>query len=155
MSARAPTAIALSALVVAAGCMSEVEPEVGEVRAGVCKSEDNDPEHDVSFEQEVLMLLQRTMGGPGCGCHLPTSPFRIGLEQSGLDLSSYEGVMSGGQNSSDDHVVPGDPCASVLVQKVSSAPPFGARMPSNGPPYLSLEERRLLHDWVAEGANDN
>jgi hypothetical protein len=155
MNRRAHTAIALSVLLAAAACMSEVEPEVGEVRAGVCKPEDHDPEHDVSFEQEVLMLLTRTMGGPGCSCHLPTSPFRIGLEQSKLDLSSYAGVMSGGQNSSDDHVVPGDPCASILVQKVSSAPPFGARMPSNGPPYLSLAERQLLHDWIAEGAREN
>jgi len=38
---------------------------------------------------------------------------------------------------------------------MSSAPPFGSRMPSNGPPYFSPGERALIADWIAEGANDN
>ena len=37
-----------------------IEPDVGELRAGVCKPEDSDPEHDVSFKDDVLPLFERT-----------------------------------------------------------------------------------------------
>jgi hypothetical protein len=144
-------------LAAVAGCIAEqLEPEVGELRAGVCKPEDSDPAHDVSFKDDVLALFERTADkGPGCSCHLPATPRAIGLELTGLDLSTYRGVMRGGDNTSDMNVVPGDPCSSILLQKVSAAPPFNARMPSNGPPYLSPHEQTLLSDWIAEGAHDN
>jgi hypothetical protein len=38
---------------------------------------------------------------------------------------------------------------------VGEAPPFGARMPLNGPPFLDERDRQLLADWIAEGADDN
>ena len=52
-------------------------------------------------------------------------------------------------------VVPGDPCRSIILHKLSATPPFGARMPLDGPAYLSTEELLLVHDWIAEGAEDN
>ena len=137
------------------GCISELEPDVGAVRAGVCKPEDTDPEHDVSFMEDLKPMFERPRGEPGCGCHLPSSPRPIGIELSGLDLSSPATLLQGGNQSADMNVVPGDPCASILVQKVSSEPPFGARMPSSGPPYWSPKDRDLLSDWIAEGARDN
>jgi hypothetical protein len=78
-----------------------------------------------------------------------------GIEATGLELSSYRTLMRGGRMSADTIVIPGDPCASLVVQKVSNAPPTGNRMPSDGPPYLTPSERQLLSDWIAEGANDN
>ena len=47
------------------------------------------------------------------------------------------------------------PCESVIVQKLSLAPPFGARMPYNGPPYFTAAELTLVRDWIAEGARNN
>jgi hypothetical protein len=145
----------LGAVLCSGGCLGAFEPEVGELRAGVCTPEDSDPAYDVSFGEDVFPLFERMSPEPGCGCHLPSSRRPIGIELSGLDLGSYSSLMRGGTTSADAIVVPGDPCASVLVQKLSSAPPFGARMPSSGPPYLSPDERALIADWIAEGAHDN
>ena len=140
----------------AAGCIAEaIEPDVGEVRAGLCQAEDSDPEHDVSFANELAPLLQRPFGQGGCTCHQPTGRRASGIEATGLRLGSYADLMRGGDKSRDTMVVPGDPCASLVVQKTSNAPPSGARMPSDGPPYLSPREHLLLHDWIAEGARDN
>lgn len=147
--------LALGLSLVASACLSKIEPEVGELRAGVCTPEDSDPAYDVSFSLDVLPLFERMPPEIGCGCHMPSSRRPIGIEISGLDLSSYASIRRGGTTSLEANVVPGDPCASILVQKMSSAPPFGARMPSSGPPYFSAEERALIADWIAEGAHDN
>ena len=138
-----------------AACIAEVEPDVGPARAGVCKSEDSDPETDVSFRMDVLPLFERPFGQAGCGCHLPSSRRTSGIDSTGYDVSSFTAFRRGGDSSRDTAVVPGDPCASLVVQKVSSAPPSGSRMPSDGPPYLSPKEIALLSDWIAEGALDN
>jgi hypothetical protein len=79
----------------------------------------------------------------------------VGIEVSGLDLSSFSKVMRGGNQSGPEIVIAGDPCNSILLQKVSAAPPFGSRMPSDGPPYLTPTERQLISDWILEGARDN
>ena len=36
-----------------AGCLAELEPDVGDAARGLCKPEDSDPEHDVSFENDI------------------------------------------------------------------------------------------------------
>lgn len=148
-------AAALLASSLLAACLAEVEPEVGALNVAVCEPEDSDPEHDVSFTEDVLPLFERPGSEGGCSCHSDMSRRPVGIEVSGFNLSNYEKLMRGGNQSGRDIVVPGDPCASILVQKVSSAPPFGARMPSSGPPYMSPAERLLLSDWIAEGARDN
>jgi hypothetical protein len=146
--------ISIAALSLSA-CLDPFEPEVGELRAGVCTPEDSDPRYDVSFSEDVFPLFERMAPEPGCGCHLPSSRRPIGIENSGLNLGSYTSLMRGGTTSGPDIVVPGDPCASIIVQKMSSAPPFGSRMPSSGPPYFTPAERALIADWIAEGAHDN
>ena len=139
----------------AGGCLAEVEPEVGPVRAGICKSEDSDPNRSVSYRTDVLPLWERPLGMAGCSCHLPSSRRTSGIDSTGLDVSSYTSIMRGGNSSRDTAIIPGDPCMSLVVQKVSAAPPSGNRMPSDGPPYLTPKEIALLSDWIAEGALDN
>jgi hypothetical protein len=157
MSPRVALSVGVLLLAGFAGCIAEqLEPDVGALRAGVCTPADSDPMQEVSFKNDVLPLFERTPDkGPGCGCHLPASGRAIGLELTGLDLSTFAGTMRGGDNTSDMNVVPGDPCSSILLQKITGAPPFGARMPSNGPPFFSPREQMLLSDWIAEGAHDN
>jgi hypothetical protein len=147
--------IAIAWLSGLSACISDVEPDVGPVRAGVCKSEDSDPKDSVSFRNDLLPLFMRPFGSAGCSCHLPGSRRSSGIDATGFDVSTYTSFVRGGNSSRDTAVVPGDPCASLVVQKVSSAPPTGARMPSDGPPYLSPKEIALLSDWIAEGAIDN
>lgn len=49
-------------------------------------------------------------------------------------------------------VVPGDPDASFLMEKLTApAPDEGARMPLGNPP-LSAEELDLIRRWIAAGA---
>lgn len=146
---RAAIAIALAGL---AGC--GLAPDVGPQLAGTCDNADRDPDVEVSFSQQIRPLIVRGMGG--CGCHLPTAGGAGPATQiTGLDLSSLASLRAGGHNSGARVVVPLQPCDSVMYQKVSDAPPFGSRMPLNGPPYLSADELALLHDWIAEGALDN
>jgi Planctomycete cytochrome C len=149
------TSLAIAGLFAASACISDVEPDVGPVRAGVCKSEDSDPKHSVSFRSDLLPLFMRPFGSAGCSCHMPSSRRTSGIDATGFDVSTYTSFVRGGNSSRDTAVVPGDPCASLVVQKVSSAPPTGSRMPSDGPPYLSPKEIALLSDWIAEGAIDN
>jgi hypothetical protein len=138
------------------GCVSEVEPEIGPLRAGVCKPVDSDPDHDVAFMNDIQMnIFQRPSGQAGCSCHLSGNKRTSGIDATGLVLDSYATLMRGGTTSHDTIVTPGNPCTSLIVQKVSSAPPTGARMPIDGPPYLTPPEIGLLSDWIAEGAHDN
>jgi hypothetical protein len=151
-----PVAVGLFVLsALGSACLSELEPEVGDLRAGTCKSEDSDPAQLVSFQRDILPLFERSGSQGGCGCHNSSGRNTSAIEQSGLDLLDYRSLMRGGNNSQSDIVVAGDPCASVLVQKVSSAPPFGARMPPSGPPFMTPQEISLLRDWIYEGAHDN
>lgn len=148
-----PILVAAALLALPLGsCLGRVEPEVGEPVALECDPADSDPERDVSFDDDILPLLQRPPSAAGCSCHDPTQRSPIGLERSGLDLSGYRQLMRGGATSGTDIVVPGDPCESVLLMKVGDAPPFGSRMPLSGPPHLSPTEVQLVHDWIAEGA---
>lgn len=48
-----------------------------------------------------------------------------------------------------------EPCnctASKIAQKISPEPPYGDRMPQDGPPYLSAEQIATICDWIDEGA---
>jgi mono/diheme cytochrome c family protein len=111
---------------------------------------DSDPNTAVSYNASLVMgVFQR---GRCVMCHTGGGE---GTAQSGLDLSSYANLRAGGQHSGTAIVVDGQPCASVLYQKITATPPFGRRMPYNGPPYLSDADIQLVHDWIAEGASDN
>ena len=138
-----------------AGCLDEFEPDVGAPLRPTCVDQDSDEEVDVSFAADIFdAVFDRS--DLGCvDCHSGGGDSPIGLRTSGLNLGSYAALMRGGDASADDIVVPGRPCDSVLVQKVGQAPPFGARMPLDGPPFLTEREIQMLSDWIAEGADDD
>jgi hypothetical protein len=133
-----------------AACIADFEPEVGALVAGQCKNEDSNDEIDVSFKNDVLPVLQMR-----CNCHDPKGMGSgYAIELTGFSVGSRADVIKGGGKTGDKNVVPGDACASVLVQKCSESFPFGSRMPLYGP-YLSKTEMNLLRDWIVEGADDN
>lgn len=131
-----------------AGC-GDLQPEVGALRAGTCVDRDSDPSTPVRFEQDILPIIQ---GDNGCRCHLPEQTDPIGFVATGLDLSNLDALRRGGANSGSDIVIPGQACRSILYLKTSPAPPFGSRMPFDGPPMLSDAQRQLIKDWIVEGA---
>ena len=147
----------------ALGCYEDIEPDVGLPLAGACDPDDTDPDRDVSYSAEIQPIFDRAAdtAPPGCSCHQPSGPFPggvtepIGLIEAGLNLSSYDTLMQGGIISASRIVVPGDPCSSILFQKVTISPPYGSRMPLDGPPYLTPQDIALIHDWIAEGAANN
>jgi hypothetical protein len=155
MTGRNAALLALTLGLTLVACIAGVEPDVGDLRAGVCKPVDSDPSVDVSFKHDIQPLLQRPFGQAGCSCHIPSGKKASGFEATGLNLTTYSGLMHGGNASRDTVVIAGDPCSSLIVQKTSDAPPTGSRMPSDGPPYLTPSERQLLNDWITEGARDN
>lgn len=140
-------------LVLAAGCDYFV-PDVGDPLVERCSNEDSDPTTDVSFSADILAGLLRAQD-TCVPCHDPGGDDNLGFEIGGLDLTSYEGLVAGGANSGQSIVIPGSPCDSLLVQKLGAGPPFGSRMPFNGPPFLDTEQIRQVADWIAEGARDN
>jgi hypothetical protein len=129
----------------AAACVDSLEPEVGPLTAGNCESEDSDPETDVD-PKVILDKLQM-----GCTCHNPAGS-GVSIDSTAFSVGTFSSIKRGGNNSRDKIVVAGDPCSSYLFQKLSDAPPTGARMPPSGP-YWSRSDMLLLHDWIAEGAD--
>ncbi len=148
---------ALILLATLGGCVLSdgYAPDIGGPLAGSCDNRDSDPTTDVSFALDLRPLMNRPRGEAGCSCHTPTNGRPSGIELGGLDLGSMHAFRQGGRTSGPAIVIPGNPCGSVVLQKLSDTPPFGARMPLDGDPYLAPEELQLVHDWIAEGALDN
>lgn len=141
----------------ATGCMLDYEPDVGEaiyipndggenVVFG-CDNSDTNPAVTVSFATDVRPLMTRSPGG--------CAPCHLGRATAGLEMSSYQALRRGGTNSGPRIVVASEPCSSILLQKLGRTPPFGSRMPFNGPPFFSADELLLVRDWIAEGAANN
>ena len=146
---------ALLALLAVAGCLDSIEPDVGPPLRAACVDQDSDPSTPVHYRADILLAIFRR-DEVRCGkCHTATGESPLGLLVGGLDLASYAGLRAGGAQSGTDIVVPGQPCRSVLYQKLQAGPPFGARMPLDGPPYLTDADLRRVADWIAEGALDD
>ena len=84
-------------------------------------------------------------------CHVD----HAGSPSADLDLDpkwSYENLVGAPSWTGGTLVVPGNPAASVLYQKINcDVPVFGARMPRDRP-ALPLAEQALIHDWIMLGA---
>jgi hypothetical protein len=113
-----------------------------------CAVKDSDKSRSVSFASDVMPILAV------CRCHNPNSDDPFAILESGLTIDGYENLRKGGEKTGVDVIVSGNPCTSIILQKLSETPPFGERMPLMGP-YLSQEQRTLISDWIAEGAHDN
>lgn len=94
----------------------------------------------VDYQSEVQPIFNNNC----TGCH-------GGL--NGVTLTSYEAVMNSSGDNYGQIVIPSDPGASPLVQKISPNPPIGSRMPQGGP-FLSDDQINLIATWIDEGANE-
>ena len=83
------------------------------------------------------------------GCHQPGGE---GTEKSGLDLTSYAGVMKGTKFG--PMVIPGDPESSNLMLLLDWRASAELRMP-HGKRQLSSCDRNDIRAWIREGAKDN
>lgn len=104
-----------------------------------CKHDPVLPEHEVSFSQEIMPIIQ--MGCSHAGCHgdsLNTMP----------PMTNYAEVMEFGE------IKAGDPNDSKLYKRIIETDD-DERMPK--PPYSPLSEKniKLIYIWIAQGAKDN
>lgn len=105
----------------------------------------------VSYEADVFPLLS-TAGCMVTGCH-------GGLFTASLyNLSTYNSTFGPGDQArilGACDVVPGDPDASFIIEKlVDDSPRVGDRMPLSRPP-LPDADIELIRTWILEGARNN
>ena len=99
----------------------------------------------VSFKEDVYPIFR----GRCIDCHQPGGS---GFEQSGLDLSTYAGLMKGTKYGR--MVVPGDPDVSNLMRLLDWKAAPALRMP-HGKKKLSTCDRNAIRNWIRQGAKDN
>lgn len=98
-----------------------------------------------SFAEDVMPIFK----GYCFSCHQPGGQ---GADKSGVDLSSYEGVMRGTKFGK--MVIPGDPESSNLMWLLDWRGAPETHMPL-GKKKLSTCERDTIRSWIREGAKDN
>jgi mono/diheme cytochrome c family protein len=98
-----------------------------------------------SFAEDVMPIFR----GRCISCHQPGGQ---GFEKSGLDLTSYAGVMKGTKYG--PMVIPGDPQSSNLMWLLDWRGSPETRMP-HGKKKLSICDRDTIRAWIREGAKNN
>lgn len=98
-----------------------------------------------SFAEDVLPIFR----GRCFSCHQPGG---AGYEKSGLDLTTYAGVMKGTKFG--PMVIPGDPQSSNLMWLLDWRGSPETRMP-HGKKKLSICDRDTIRAWIREGAKNN
>ncbi|HSM68664.1 MAG TPA: c-type cytochrome domain-containing protein [Xanthomonadales bacterium] len=106
-----------------------------------CSAEDK-----VSFARDVKPTLDRYC----LECHQPGG---AGFAASGLDLSSYDGVMKGTRNG--PMVIPGDSMGSNLVVLMEGRADPSIKMPHGTRIKVSAAEIETVKTWIDQGAEDN
>lgn len=100
---------------------------------------------EASFMEDVFPIFK----GRCIDCHQPGGQ---GYEHSGLDLSTYEGVMKGTKFG--PIIVPGDPDTSNLMWLLDWRASPELRMP-HGKKKLSTCDRDEIRNWIFHGAKNN
>ncbi len=99
----------------------------------------------VSYSQDITPILR----GWCVSCHQPGGE---GFQASGLDLTTYEGLLKGTKFGR--MVVPGQPDVSNLVVLIEGKDSPELRMPHNQKPLPSCL-RDEVWSWVFQGAKNN
>ena len=99
----------------------------------------------MSFSEDVAPILK----GRCESCHQSGGE---GAQKSGLDLTSYAGIMKGTKFG--PMVIPGDPQSSNLMVLLDWRASPELRMP-HGKKQLSSCDRNAIRAWIREGAKDN
>jgi hypothetical protein len=98
---------------------------------------------EVSFKLDVFPILASRC----VSCH---SPGGTGYKESGLDLTSYEGLMKGTKHG--PIVVPGDPLTSNLDVLIEGR--AQVQMPHDQRKLLKCQQN-IIRNWVKQGAENN
>ena len=99
----------------------------------------------MSYREDIVPIFV----GRCVSCHQPGGE---GTEKSGLDLTTYAGLMKGTKFG--PMVIPGDPESSNLMLLLDWRASPELRMP-HGKKQLSSCDRNDIRAWIREGAKDN
>lgn len=122
---------------------------------GTVKSPTEPPPEDPGGAAFTFSRIQAEVFTPTCakaGCHDAASASNGLVLEAGrsYDLLVNRSALG---NSSLDRVEPGDPERSYLIHKLRGDPTItGARMPLDGPPYLSSVQIAGIAAWIRAGA---
>lgn len=100
---------------------------------------------EISYSEDIFPIFK----GRCLSCHQPGGE---GFEKSGLDLTTYEGLMKGTKFGR--MVVAGDPDISNLVWLLDWRASPELRMP-HGKKKLSTCDRDSIRTWILQGARNN
>jgi mono/diheme cytochrome c family protein len=139
MKSLQPAMIALAVTVVVS--IGATLPTAGQNAASAKKSR----APTTSFSEDVFPIFK----GRCIDCHRPGG---AGYEASGLDLTTYEGVMKGTKFGK--MVIPGDPDTSNLMWLLEWRGKPETRMP-HGQKQLSICDRTAIRRWILDGAPNN
>lgn len=93
-----------------------------------------DPNAAICFERDILPIFNSKCAMSGC--------HDAGSSAEGYDLSNYKKIVSRG-------IVKGKPNSSELYEVVADG-----EMPPRGYTKLSAAEKKMLYDWIADGAKN-
>jgi hypothetical protein len=96
----------------------------------------------VDFNRQVQPILSENC----YACHGPDGA----SVEGGLRLDRREFALKGGE--SGKAIVPGDPSASLIVERISHTDPDTVMPPPDKKPPLTPEQIAILRQWIAEGA---
>jgi hypothetical protein len=113
--------------------------------ADECEDLRGTPIHfNVSWQDDIKPIINEIVSPEGrcTSCHGGPEP------AGNLDLSDngIEGIYK-----IHNVLIPGDPLASRVFEKINCRFPGGQQMPPNGDP-LTRTQRELFYDWIAQGA---
>ncbi len=100
----------------------------------------------VSFSKDVMPILQKHCSE----CHQSGGEGEVA---SGLDLSSYKGIMKGTKFG--PIVRPGDSISSTLSILIEGHADASINMPHGNRPPLSKKETGTIASWINQGAKNN
>jgi uncharacterized membrane protein len=100
---------------------------------------------EVSYKLDVQPIIESRC----TQCHAPGG---AGYVESGLDLTSYQGLMKGTKHG--PIIVPGDSFSSNFNVLLEGRASPQLRMPHNQRPLLQ-HQQKILADWVKQGARNN
>lgn len=103
-------------------------------------------EATVSFSQDVQPVLEQHCSE----CHQAGGKGEIA---SGLNLTSYAGLMTGTRNG--PMVIAGDVEGSNLVVLIEGRADASIKMPHGKDQPVSKEQIQTIRTWIAQGANNN
>lgn len=91
---------------------------------------------NVSFENDVLPILQQNCITSGCHDEVPTHA------PSMVPENAYSALIQG------NFVNPLDPQSSIIYQEIA-----GGGMPPTGP--ISVNDQKIILGWITDGAKNN